>query len=199
MGLRYGPRVISDGLILSLDAEDINSYPGSGNVWYDLSGLGINHSLVNSPTFNGDSFTLNGTNGFLFPGSLTNVSDCTVVLFYKTTDTQELWVTIQSNGSYYLSAAYPGSGYYHSNVGSPINYVDLNVVTDPIASGYKDGKYHMWEAKHVNFTGWTEFAWFTYGGGWQLNGTVAKIMIYNRALTAEESKHNYNIFKTRFQ
>ena len=56
----------------------------------------------------------------------------------------------------------------------------------------------MWEAKNVNFTTWTYFEWFLYGGGWQLSGDVAKIMVYNRALTADESRQNFNALRGRF-
>jgi hypothetical protein len=42
------PQFITDGLILSLDAADINSYPGSGTVWTDLSTSGYNYNVVQS-------------------------------------------------------------------------------------------------------------------------------------------------------
>jgi hypothetical protein len=199
MGISYGPKIVTDGLILSLDAGDTNSYPGSGNTWYDLSGNGYHHTLYNNPTFTNDSkFELNGSNGFTYLTAIPGSGNCTVVVFYKTTDTQELWVK-GNDGGYYISAAYPGSGYYSQNSGSLINYIDLVVVTDPIAGGYKDGNYHMWEAKNVNFSGWNQFNWFLYGGDWNLIGTVAKIMVYNRTLTSNESRQNYNAIKTRFQ
>jgi hypothetical protein len=54
MGLNYGPRIVRDGLILSLDAADPNSYPGSGNTWYDLSGKGYHHTIYNSPSYTND-------------------------------------------------------------------------------------------------------------------------------------------------
>lgn len=47
MGLIYSPQVTRQGLVINLDAADINSYPGSGTTWYDLSGNGNNASLVN--------------------------------------------------------------------------------------------------------------------------------------------------------
>jgi len=40
MALNYGPRIITNGLVLNLDAADKNSYPGSGETWYDVSGNG---------------------------------------------------------------------------------------------------------------------------------------------------------------
>lgn len=199
MGLNYGPRIVRDGLILSLDAADPNSYPGSGNTWYDLSGNGYHLNLYNGPIFTNDSkFELNGSCGFTYPSSIPGSGNCTVVIFYKTSDTQELWVR-GNDGSYYISAAYPGSSYYSQNSGSPINYIDLSVVTDPIAGGYKDDKFHMWEAKNVNFSGWNQFNWFLYGGDWNLIGTVGKILVYNRRLTDDESRQNFNAMKTRFK
>lgn len=45
-------RIITDGLTACLDATDINSYPGSGTVWRDLSGNNNNGNLtIGSPTF----------------------------------------------------------------------------------------------------------------------------------------------------
>ena len=38
MALHHNPRIVTSGLVLALDAADINSYPGSGTTWYDLSG-----------------------------------------------------------------------------------------------------------------------------------------------------------------
>ena len=37
MAYNTGPKIVTDGLVLCLDAADRNSYPGSGNTWYDLN------------------------------------------------------------------------------------------------------------------------------------------------------------------
>jgi hypothetical protein len=42
------PKIVTDGLVLNLDAGQQNSYPGSGTTWTDLSGNGRNFSLFNS-------------------------------------------------------------------------------------------------------------------------------------------------------
>lgn len=55
MSNNYGPRIVTDGLVLCLDAADRNSYPLSGNTWYDLSGNGNHVTWQQSPT--------GGTNG----------------------------------------------------------------------------------------------------------------------------------------
>ena len=62
MGIRRGPNIVQSGLVLSLDAGNIRSYPGSGTAWRDVSGNG-NAEMVNSPVFESStkSFTFDGT------------------------------------------------------------------------------------------------------------------------------------------
>lgn len=52
MGVTYNPGVVTNGLVLCLDAGNTKSYPGSGTTWTDLSGNGNNGTLVNTPTYN---------------------------------------------------------------------------------------------------------------------------------------------------
>jgi len=59
MALNHGPKIVTNGLVLSLDAADINSYPGSGTTWYDTSGY-VNNLSWTSPApsfakFNGST------------------------------------------------------------------------------------------------------------------------------------------------
>ena len=44
--------IITNGLVLNLDAGFVSSYPTSGTPWYDLSGNNTNPNLTNGPTFN---------------------------------------------------------------------------------------------------------------------------------------------------
>ena len=63
-----GPDIVTDGLVLSLDAANKKSYPGSGTVITDLSGNAINGTLTNGPTFDsGNVGTINfdGTNDYV--------------------------------------------------------------------------------------------------------------------------------------
>lgn len=52
MALHFSSRIVTDGLVVLLDSMDNTSYPGSGTVWYDLSGYGHNANLynMNSPS-----------------------------------------------------------------------------------------------------------------------------------------------------
>ena len=51
MGLHHSPKIVTNGLVLALDAGDRNSYTSGSSTWNDLSGNGYNATLVNSPDF----------------------------------------------------------------------------------------------------------------------------------------------------
>ena len=54
--------VVTDGLVLYLDAGNDISYPGSGTLWRDLSEELNNGILINSPLFSSNYISFNGTN-----------------------------------------------------------------------------------------------------------------------------------------
>ena len=70
MATEYGfGKTVTNGLVLSLDAADKNSYIGSGTTWRDLSGNNNTGSLTASPTFNsvnGGNIVFNGTSQYSY-------------------------------------------------------------------------------------------------------------------------------------
>jgi hypothetical protein len=63
-----GSNAVKSGLVLSLDAANARSYPGSGTVWNDLSGNNNSGSLVNGMTYStayNGGLVQNGTNGYI--------------------------------------------------------------------------------------------------------------------------------------
>lgn len=54
MGTSYNPPIVTDGLVLCLDAANKRSYPGTGTTWSDLAGAN-DGTLTNSPTFSSDN------------------------------------------------------------------------------------------------------------------------------------------------
>ena len=66
MALAHNPRIVTDGLVLCLDAGNPKSYPGTGTSWYDLSKTGAVATAVNGPTFNTDKFYFDGTNDYFY-------------------------------------------------------------------------------------------------------------------------------------
>ena len=66
------PSIITEGLVLHLDAGDTDSYPGTGTTWYDLSPSAKNATLGNSVYYN------SADGGVLtFSGSSTGVATIT--------------------------------------------------------------------------------------------------------------------------
>jgi len=68
MGVTYNPRIVTDGLVLALDAGNPKSYPGSGTTWNDISGQGNNGTLVNGVGFdssNGGSLSFDGVDDYI--------------------------------------------------------------------------------------------------------------------------------------
>jgi hypothetical protein len=67
MSVLTRPPIVTNGLVLYLDAANRKSYPGTGTTWFDLSGNNYTGSLVNGPTFNstnGGSIVFDGVNDY---------------------------------------------------------------------------------------------------------------------------------------
>ena len=52
MGFYRAPQIVTNGLVMYLDAANPKSYPTTGTAWYDRSGNGNTGTLTNGPTFN---------------------------------------------------------------------------------------------------------------------------------------------------
>jgi hypothetical protein len=63
-----GPSIVTDGMVLSLDAANTKSYVSGSTVWRDMSGNNYSGSLINGPTFNsnnGGRIVFDGTNDYI--------------------------------------------------------------------------------------------------------------------------------------
>ena len=72
MGTNYNPRIVTNGLLLCLDAANKRSYPGTGTTWIDLKGSNdgiLTNMTDNFDTANGGSLTFDGTNEIVDLGS----------------------------------------------------------------------------------------------------------------------------------
>lgn len=172
----------------------------TGGGIYDLAKNNKHAEFNNNPTYssgNGGHFIMDGIDDVLLVNqNITNSTQCTVVMWLASTDTQFLW-GIGNSGSYYFGASVGGGNYYHENCGSPTYYIDNKLVLNP--NGYLDGKFHMFEAKGVDLSKWTKLGFLDYGtGAWNMNGKVAIVQVYNKVLSAAESLQNYNANKSRF-
>ena len=95
MALAHSPRIVTDGLVLALDAGNAKSYPGSGTAWTDLMGRN-NGTLENGPTFSsadGGSIVFDGTNDYI------TISDDSDFTFGTGDLTVEAWFKPDSSAS----------------------------------------------------------------------------------------------------
>ena len=86
----FPSELVTDGLVLNLDAGDPRSYPSSGTTWTDLSGNGNNGTLIDSPVYS------NADGGFIDFVSTSTVRvpiSSTLQSGYYTID---LWVKFDS-------------------------------------------------------------------------------------------------------
>ena len=199
MGLAHSPKIVTDGLVLCLDAANKKSYPGSGNTWFDLSGNNNNFTISNTSTF---THNTNGyfdmTGGNISRNALvTNSTLCTCVFWIKTTDVQSLFWTQFGNGSYYLGAYRVGNKFYNALFGTPTYHQDT-VQRENIYDYLIDGNWHMVEFKSVNLSALTYLAFSQYSTYIFESGSVSNIQIYNRNLTQSESTQNFNALKGRY-
>ena len=205
--------IVTGGLVFNIDASKSNSYAGVGNTIYDISGSGKIGTLTNGPTFsglNGGSIAFDGSNDYiLFPNSDVMGSVYTQNIWFKKNSSN---VGDLADAQYSGALVYSGSiVFYYTNVppytltayysftigvwyclslvrGSSTKEIYLN--GNILAS---TGSTDMYDAPGTNFVigsngGNSEF----------LNGNIAQVQVYNRALSAQEITQNYNAVKNRF-
>ena len=98
MAVQYNPGIITDGLVLCLDAANRKSYPGSGVTWSEISYRSNNGTLVNGPSFsssNGGYIRCDGSNDYI------EVLDSSSLDFGANNFTIEYWFKKLRNTSSY--------------------------------------------------------------------------------------------------
>ena len=98
--------VVSNGLVLNLDASDINSYFKTGTEWYNIAATSsiVKGTLVNGPVFvtaNGGSILFDGVDDYVNLGSnfRFNDTDITYDFWFKLTDNSDVYHEIITLGS----------------------------------------------------------------------------------------------------
>jgi hypothetical protein len=81
MGFKNGPRIVTDGLVLSLDAGDRNSYVGSGTTWNDVT---LNSSAtLNGPDFSQNTLYFSGSTDRVLVVSQSMSNNCSIEIILK--------------------------------------------------------------------------------------------------------------------
>ena len=216
MSLNHSPKIVTDGLVLCLDAANRKSYPGTGTTWLDRSGNSNHGTLTNSPTFS-------GTNGgiIVFDGVDDNISFTTSNLVVNTVS---LWLYIRAaqNGAIICSGSdvygssswewsifiYESNIYFRGNAGNfgNINYPASNYVNkwvnftlirnlNSLSYLYENGIYKN-QASESSSANTNQLRIGKAGAAASIN--VGNTLIYNRALSASEILQNFNATRGRY-
>jgi hypothetical protein len=220
--------IVTDGLVLWLDAGITPSYSGSGTTWTDLSGNRNNGTLTNGPTYsstNGGSLVFDGTNDYV------NISNSSSFDFGSGDFTVESWIRITSLAVYHpilegrTSASYTNYvfGIYNISGTLRMDFVNLGGATNRSAT-----------TTSVPLNTWTHVLWVRSGGitsfyvnsikdattnsyagslsppntniligaavdPLYFNGNISNVRVYkNKALSAAEVLQTFNASKSRF-
>jgi len=215
----------TSGLLLHLDASNNVSYPGSGTTWYDLadSPVANNATLVNAPTYstiNGGYFNFSKLSSQSATVSGTDVvpsAAYTKAAWFNLTDTvsDNNIVSSEAGGHFMFFAGttklYCGhanwtSGQAYTQYPSTTNFSAGNwylvvltyTTTDGMSlyvNGVLDSTYTANKTAHVG-NGSTNIGRFNVGNF--INGKIAQVLTYNRAIVESEVQMLFNNTKARF-
>ena len=223
MAISRGPKIVTNGLVLALDAADKNSYIGSGTTWKDLSGNGYTGTLTNGPTFssaNGGSIVFDGTNDYVSgttSGLVSSVismdvwfnvnSSKTYSALMGSNATEKYEMLIKSGGAIEVSLS--TNNYMQYN-----NILSLNTWTNIVVTAvsgtqwkmYKNGVYlgsptssaGTWQVSGTSISNFDLGRIRNDVATFAYSGNISTAKIYNRELTASEVLQNYQATKSRF-
>jgi hypothetical protein len=232
MGFSRGPKIVTDGLVLCLDGINSKSYPGSGDIWYDLIDPSTTMNLINSPTQTPNGFSFNGIDqyakGINMPNFQLSESYSIEVVFRLLTlptetyndnmhillgqvgNNHTIFVYPQQNGSSSIGMCYDDSRYQTKHKSfkriSKDEWVSFHVNGYPSTLGdleyYMNGKLDTprFTSGDSNGSGFSSTWRLGFDGRWNKYShlEVGVIRLYNRTLTDQEIKQNYNATKSRF-
>jgi hypothetical protein len=223
----YYGGIVRDGLVLNLDSAKRDSYPGTGTIWYDLSGNSYNGVLTNGPTYNksnGGTIVFDGSDDYCINTISTGFTQkMTIITIGKSSNST--WSNYAGLGSSRVNNGYiihnnPGlnsvtfyvinsSGSY-TDIGSvtPVNIQNFNfyALTTNGSNSHKrylNGSIVGTSTTSVTRTdtGSSQNNWLASDSG--VSGRYNAIVIgthlvYNRELSEQEISQIYNSYKSRF-
>lgn len=213
--------LITNGLVLNLDAGSADSYPGSGTTWTDLSGNGNNGTLVNGPTYsatNGGVLSFNGTNNYVNvtdsasfntkpltvcawvrPASFSNYQS--ILAKQRSGDNfEQIGLLVDSTGNVAFQSGASGTSlkgplslntWAHICGSSNGTTVTIYINGQALGTGGDDSTYGATKPFRIGNTQWG-------GDARYFNGFISIILIYNRALSPSEVNQDYNALKSRY-
>jgi hypothetical protein len=228
MSIYGGPEIITSGLILHLDAANNKSYSGSGNIWFDLSGNNNNGTLTNGPIFNssnGGNIVFDGTNDEINcgnqstnPNNLISVtcftkssiisnyqplvarvaSDYTYINGFELTISNSKVRAILRGPSGGSALSLLGNTNLLSNIWYMLSFTWNNNTCRVYVNDKQDNFQTPGVAPTLQLDSVSNLLIGKRATGDTLSGNIAQVCLYNRELSANEIRQNYNALKGRF-
>jgi len=219
MATLYSPKIVTDGLVLCLDAANTKSYSGSGTTWTDLSGNGYNATMSNLTssnwvTYNGvKAFETNDTNDQGF-----RVSNFP---YPQSGRTYEIWINSKSFSIGWQTWFDDGGGervLFGTSTNSIHIYPDVNLTSANLAignwyqlaytmtggagstaKGYKNGQL-VGSGTYTYTIASTPSILYILGdaGGEVTSCYCSMVRVYNRVLSDSEILQNFNALRGRY-
>jgi hypothetical protein len=207
MALSHSPQIVRDGLVLYLDAANIKSYPGTGTTWFDLKGIN-NSTLQNGVAFNSANkghFVFDGINDYTQINVPTSAGTICFWYYYNGTNIQSI---IMGNSS---SMLYQGGGagtiHWYNMSG------DYSFAINSLPAGWHyitlaypsttNNKFYINSVLRQSSTTYTISKGdgvYNIGGNFYnpQNCKFGLIQTYNKELTLDEIKQNFNATRGRY-
>ena len=192
--------IVTNGLVLYLDAANSKSYVSGSTTWSDMSGNGNSGSLINGPTFNsgnGGSIVFDGVNDYVVTTSINNFTSIGGWFYIGSGGTPWKYIIDARAGlaNSYFTQFQSGGGIgpawtsmYVNGVNLAISYANIPINT----------WFYLYLTTATSNTAAITFMSRYVGNGENSQGNISTIHAYNRNLTQAEVLQNYNATKTRF-
>jgi hypothetical protein len=224
MGTYYNPRIVTDGLVLALDAANAKSYPKTGNTTYNLVSNNLNGSLSNGASYVADNeglYTFDGVDDRIITNFISFGNNASWECVFKCTQSVNAYNMYMGRYLPYF-AFYNGDRIMFSNsiggsqqtIYSAVNlsvnnfyhvicttqYDGANTTARIYVNGVLDPNSATFSgAQNDGYTDreFTLGAWYETSGE-PFKGYIGLVRVYNKALTAAEVKQNFNASRGRY-
>jgi hypothetical protein len=216
MSRKNGPSIITNGLVLYLDAANKQSYVSGSTSWIDVSNNNNNGTLTNGPTFNtgsGGSIVFDGVDDYVNLGSLSIINGLSnfsfSIVFNSTQNKSFIGLFGEGLGPRYTLELNNGLIRWWvggNTIDTTQQYNDGNwhicTITQNSSGNYKcyvDGNLVLNTTQTSLTLGTENFVVASWNNlSYTYEGKIAIFQIYNRVLSADEVLQNYNATKGRF-
>jgi len=223
-----GQQIVTNGLLLNLEAANKDSYPGTGTTWTNVATNAYNGTLYNGTSFrpnqNGGTIILDGVDDYVASSvnsALGNVATVVMLCYGTPSATDRMYCSFGGYDVYYYGGTNSrslvfntgnGDGYGCTGI-SDATISGLNMYTFVFRTDVSYSNNQIWintTQQSISQQFGTEnpgLRTFTIGnfhiGGWVYGGYYPNIgvlstLVYNRQLSSTEITQNYNAFRAKF-